>query len=119
MPVYVPTAVVGNDKTLLTLGHSGEIMSWFYPSKDHAQHIYQCLPCVYIGEPNQGQLHWTWGAEWDRHQQYDGDSNICVTRLTAGSLGLQITLTDLVPEEGSTLYRRIEVRNMSGSHLRV
>ena len=51
MTVYLPTAVVGNDHTLLTLGASAEIMGWFYPAKDHAQQIHQCLPCVYAGPP--------------------------------------------------------------------
>ena len=49
MTVYLPTAVVGNDHNLITLGSAGEIMGWFYPAKDHAQHIHECMPCVYVG----------------------------------------------------------------------
>jgi len=117
MPVYLPTAIVGNKNTLINLGHAGEIMAWFYPSKDHAQHIYNCLPCVYIGEPGRGRLSWTWGDEWQRHQEYSGDSNICVTTLTSYEVGLELTLTDLVPATGTALLRRIEVRSLAEHHL--
>ncbi|HLV81377.1 MAG TPA: hypothetical protein VKT32_13915 [Chthonomonadaceae bacterium] len=113
MYVYLPTAVVGNDHTLLSLGHSGEIMDWFYPSKDHAQHIYQCMPCVYVGPPPHGSLHWTWGGEWERHQEYRGQSNICVTMVRSGSLGLEVTFEDVVAEEGAVLIRRIAVKNLT------
>jgi GH15 family glucan-1,4-alpha-glucosidase len=118
MPVYLPTAVLGNDKTLLTLGRSGEIMGWFYPHKDHAQNIYQCMPCVYAGEPGQGHLHWTWSDEWQRHQAYDGDSNVLVTTLRSPLLGLTLTLTDLVPLDQPALLRRMRVRNEGGAPVR-
>lgn len=116
MPVYVPTAIVGNDQTLLTLGHSGEIMGWFYPAKDHAQNIHQCLPCVYTSVPHSGYLSWCWDDKWERHQQYAEDSNICVTTLTSHQLGLQLILTDVVPAEGASLVRQIAVRNLSDAH---
>jgi oligosaccharide amylase len=112
MPVYLPTAVVANANTLLTLGHSGEIMGWFYPSKDHSQQIYQCLPCVYVGPPHHGTLHWAYGDEWQRHQFYDGDCNICVTELTSHGLHLQIRFTDVMAENEATFLRRIEVKNL-------
>ncbi|HVF09275.1 MAG TPA: hypothetical protein VNA16_00630, partial [Abditibacteriaceae bacterium] len=113
MPVYLSTAVVGNDETLITLGYSGEIMGWFYPSKDHAQNIYQCLPAVYFGVPGHGQLHWTWGDEWRRHQEYCGDTNICRTIVISDSLGLQLSFTDLVPSGAPVLLRQFEVHNIS------
>lgn len=117
MPVYLPTAVVGNNHTLINLGHAGEIMAWFYPSKDHAQHIYQCLPCVYVGAPGQGQLSWTWGDEWQREQEYSGDTNICATTLTSHSLGIELCVTDVVPEDNTVLLRHISARSLAEHHL--
>src|SRR4028118_2323047 len=125
MPVYLPTAVIGNDNTLVTLGQSGEIMGWFYPSKDHAQNIYQCMPCVYFGQPHQGNLHWTYGDEWQRHQYYLGDSNVLVTELTsharsesaAYSGDMRLTFTDVLMDEGATRLRRIEVKNVGTARL--
>jgi oligosaccharide amylase len=112
MPVYLPTAIAGNHNTLLTLGNAGEIMAWFYPSKDHAQNIHQCLLAVYHGAPFHGHLSWTYEDLWERHQYYDGDSNIPVTELTSHALCLRIRLTDVVPDEGAVLLRRIEVENI-------
>ncbi len=117
MPVYLPTSVIGNTNTLLSLGLSGEIMSWFYPHKDQFQNIYQCLPCVYFGEKHHGHLHWTYGDEWTREQHYDGDSNICITELTAHFGGLKLRFTDVVAPHDSALLRRITVENTS--HTRV
>jgi GH15 family glucan-1,4-alpha-glucosidase len=105
--------VVGNDHSLITLGHSGEIMAWFYPARDHAQHITQCLPCIYIGPPQQGSLHWTWWDEWERHQEYLAHTNLCVTTLRSNALGLQIEFTDVVPPAEAALVRRITVRNLA------
>ena len=119
MPVYLPTAVLGNDKTLLTFGSAGEIMGWFYPHKDHAQNIYQCMPCVYVGEPGRGKLHWTWSDEWQRHQSYDGDTNILVTTLRSTLLGLSLIFTDIVPPgEDAALLRRTRVVNEGQSPIR-
>ncbi len=115
MTVYLPTAVVGNDRTLITLGASAEIMGWFYPAKDHAQQIHQCLPCVYIGPPHEGRLSWTWEPEWERRQEYVGATNICRTLLRSRAAGLEIEFLDVVPTEGATLVRQITVQNLSGS----
>lgn len=112
MPVYLSTATIGNDQTLLTLGHSAELMAWFYPQKDHSQHIHTCLLAVYHGAPWHGHLHWSYDDIWEREQHYLGDSNVCVTQLTSHGLGLQILVTDVVPPENAVLLRRIEVRNI-------
>lgn len=117
MPVYLSTAVVGNENTLVTLGQSGEIMAWFWPSKDHAQHIHECLPCVYFGAPGKGQLSWTWGDEWHREQQYTPDTNICQTRLTSQAQAFQLSFTDLMDGSDATFLRQIEVRNNSGRRI--
>ncbi len=111
MPVFLPTATLGNAQTLLTLGQSGELMAWFYPHKDAPQHIHQCLPCVYLGHGGQGRLHWTFGEQWSRHQSYLPDSNVLQT--VVEGLGLKITFTDVVPDDLPVLVRRIEVENRS------
>ena len=115
MPVYLPTSVLGNATTLLTLGLSGEIMGWFYPSKDHSQNIHQCLPCVYLGERHRGHLHWTYGDDWTRQQNYDGDTNICLTEVVGH--GLKLTFTDFVPTGESVLVRRVQVDNLSATRM--
>ena len=112
MPVYLSTATLGNARTLLTLGQSAEIMAWFFPHKDHAQHIHECLVAVYHGAPGRGHLHWAHDEVWHKHQYYLGDSNICVTELTAHALNLQLQITDVVPPDGTVLLRQIEARNL-------
>jgi hypothetical protein len=32
MAVFQPTAIIGNGRVLVTLGHSAELMAFFYPS---------------------------------------------------------------------------------------
>ena len=117
MPVYLSTSVLGNAQTLLTLGNSGEIMAWFYPRKDHAQQIHECMPAIYIGEAHRGNLHWTYGDEWSRHQFYDGDSNVLITDLTAHFCGISIRFTDVVPPDETVLLRKIEVKNVGTERL--
>ncbi len=117
MPVYLSTSILGNSQILLTLGQSGEIMAWFYPRKDHAQQIHECLPAIYIGEAHRGNLHWTYGDEWSRHQFYDGDSNVLVTDLTAHFCGMTIRFTDVVPPDETVLLRKIEVKNSGTTRL--
>ena len=115
MPVYLSSAVVGNEETLVTLGESGEIMAWFYPHKDHAQNIRECLPCIYDGRPGEGRLLWSYDEAFSRHQQYLGDSNAVVTTLSSAESGLKIEFTDLVPDGAPVLLRQIEVKNNSSA----
>jgi len=109
MPVYLPTSIVGNAQNLITLGGSGEIMAWFFPSKDAPQHISACLPCVYFGDGGEGQLHFSFEGVFERHQEYVGDSNVLKTTLRSG--GLRIELEDVCADEWPTLARRIRVSN--------
>ena len=112
MPVFLPTSVLGNDHNLVTLGHCGELMGWFYPHKDAAQHITSCLPCAYIGDGGRGKLSYFFENDWTREQRYLPDSNVLQTTLTG--FGLRVILTDAMPDEAATLYRRIRVENVSG-----
>ena len=109
MPVYLPTSVLGNSNNLVTLGGSGEVMAWFYPHKDAFQHITACLPCVYFGHGQQGQLHFTFESSFSREQSYVGDSNILRTTLKSGALELQFD--DVMLEDFPVLARRIRVSN--------
>ncbi len=97
MPVYLPTAAIGNGYMLATLGASGEIMTIFYPHIDFAQNVHEALPFVYAGEPEQGRLIWTWEDAFSRTQHYVTDTNILITELQCADPALQITLTDLIP----------------------
>jgi GH15 family glucan-1,4-alpha-glucosidase len=112
MPVFLPTATLGNAQTLLTLGATGELMAWFYPHKDSPQHINQCLPCVYLGHGGQGSLHWSFESSFVSSQAYLRGSNSLQTVLEG--LGLKITFTDVLDEEQPVLLRQIEVENTSG-----
>ncbi|PQV63637.1 Glucoamylase (glucan-1,4-alpha-glucosidase), GH15 family [Abditibacterium utsteinense] len=113
MPVFLPTATLGNTQNLLSLGGAGEIMAWFYPHKDAPQHVHECLPCVYLGHAGQGDLHWSFGPHFERSQAYLPASNALQTTLQG--LGFKITYTDLVPDEFPALVRQIEVENISNA----
>ena len=112
MPVYLPTSVVGNAQSLVTIGHSGEIMAWFYPHKDAFQHIKACLPCVYFGHGQVGQLHFTFEPKFERHQSYVGDSNVLRTTLTSD--GFELEIEDVMPDNWPLFARRIRARNTGG-----
>ncbi len=111
MPVYLPSATIGNDNVLISVGPAGEIMGWFYPHRDHAQHVYQCMPCVYRGAAGFGSLHWCWGDEFTREQFYQPRTNILETKLNAPGLELSLDFHDVVPEGGAALHRLVTVRN--------
>ncbi len=109
MPVYLPTSIIGNSNNLVTLGGSGEVMAWFYPHKDAFQHITACLPCVYFGHGQQGQLHFSFEPHFSREQSYVGDSNILRTSLKSGDFELEFE--DVMLEEFPVLARRVRVSN--------
>jgi len=109
MPVYLPTSIVGNARNLVTLGGSGEIMAWFFPHKDAPQHITACLPCIYFGDGEAGQLHFSFEGVFEREQEYLGDSNVLQTTLRSG--GLAIEFEDVFAEDLAVFARRIVVSN--------
>ena len=111
MPVFLPTSIIGNARNLVTLGHSGELMGWFYPHKDADQHITTCLPCAYIGDGGRGKLSYFFEQDWSREQRYLLDSNVLQTTLEG--FGLRVTLTDVMPDDADVLYRQIRVENVS------
>ena len=109
MPVFLASSILGNAENLVTLGHSGELMAWFYPHKDAAQHITSCLPCVYVGDGGRGHLAYTYAEEWTRNQHYLPDSNVLETVLEGH--GFRLSFTDAMADDLSALVRRIRVEN--------
>jgi oligosaccharide amylase len=107
MPVYLPSAVLGDDSSLLTFGHTAEIQAWFWPHKDHAQHVGSNLIAIHI----HGALHFSFDSIFRREQRYLGDANVLETRLTADSLRLTIVITDVLAEGRATLLRRLRVEH--------
>lgn len=106
MPVYLPSAVLGTDTTLLTFGQAAELQAWFWPHKDHAQHVSYNLLAVHT----HGVLHFTFDDIFRREQHYLGDANILQTRLVADSLRLTLVVTDVMSGP-ATLLRRLRVEH--------
>ncbi len=101
MTVYLPTAAIGSGHMLATLGGAGEIMSIFYPHIDFAQNVNEVLPFIYVGEPHDGRLIWTYDHDFASTQSYLPDTNILRTELRCAAPELQVTLTDFVPASPS------------------
>lgn len=117
MAVYLPSAIVGNSRVLATVGFSGEIMALFYPNIDFAQNVHECMPAVYVGEPGRGAFHWTFGAEWSRHQQYMDRANVLETELELPETGLRLLITDFVLPDSDVVVRAFEAVNTSPATL--
>ncbi|MCS7254233.1 MAG: hypothetical protein RMK18_11250 [Armatimonadota bacterium] len=105
--VYLPTAIVGNGRVLCTMGASGEVMSFFFPNIDHAQHIHECMLGVYASGYGYS---WTFEPSWERSQSYIDGTNILRTRLFNRYIGVEVALTDFVPPDVPALVRQVEVR---------
>ncbi|NPV49525.1 MAG: hypothetical protein HPY69_21480 [Armatimonadetes bacterium] len=118
MPVYLPTAAVGNGRVLCTLGHAGELMTFFYPRLDFAQNVEEGLPLLYVGDPGHGRLLWTFDGAFSRAQAYHRDTNVLETRLTLADPRVELTLTDFCPPESTALVRLVRVENL-GERLQV
>lgn len=118
MPVYLPTAAVGNGRVLATLGGAGEIMTFFYPRIDFAQNIHECLPALYVGDPGHGIFLWTFGPQFQRSQEYVSETNIVCTELMLDTPPLVITFHDFCPPQTSALVRIIQVENRGDGDFR-
>lgn len=116
--VFLPTSAVGNGRTVCTFGRAGEIMTFFYPRLDFAQNIEECLPAIYLGEPGQGRLIWTFEHDFDSHQYYVPNTNILVTELLLRDTGLRLTLTDFCPPETTSLVRLVGLSNEGGAQIK-
>ena len=111
MPVFLPTATLGNAQTLLSFGGAGELMAWFFPHKDDAQQVRNCYPGFYLGHGGQGSFKSCFDAGWEKNQTYLPASNALQTTLEG--FGLRLTLTDLVTDDAPVLLRQIEIENVS------
>ncbi len=112
MAVYQPNAVLGNSRTLVTMGAAGEIMTFFYPHIDFPQNVYQGMPAVYLGTPGHGEFTWTYESCWQAKQEYVPRRNILVTTLTHAGAGLELTITDLVHPERDIFWRHFSLKNV-------
>ncbi len=113
MPVYLPTAATGNSRVLVTLGPSGEVMSFTYPHIDFAQNLREGLTAVHVA-PSQGQAEratWLFEDHWQRTQSYLPSTNIVRTVLTSKALALTVEITDVVPPDSALLARQFRMRS--------
>ncbi len=110
MPVYQPTAIVGNSRMLATLGARGELMSFFYPHIDFAQNVREGMPALYLQEDGGGALSWTFNSGWRASQRYLGATNVVETTLHHEA-AVEVQITDLVHPREPVLVRRYVVTN--------
>jgi oligosaccharide amylase len=101
-----PNVILGNAELLVTMGRKGELFGFFYPRRDHAQHIDESLACIHTGET----LLWTNSNDWQSIQNYIEDTNIVSTKLYHDS-GIRISILDLVHPEVPVLIRRFKIQS--------
>ncbi len=116
MAVFQPTALVGNGRNLVTLGNAAELMAFFHPRCDHAQHVREGLTGVYLDGFG---FSWLFGNEWQKRQQYLPHEATVVTELNSPLLGLGITVTDFVLPNEPVLLRQWQVRSLDGKPKRL
>ncbi len=112
MPVFQPNAVLGNSRSLVTLGSAAEIMSFFFPHIDFPQNVQEGMPAVYLGPRGQGQLTWTFEACWEAQQAYLPRRNMLSTVLTHAGAGLRLDITDFVHPQQDLFVRRFQLCNV-------
>ena len=113
MPVYQPNSVIGNSRVLLTLGQSGELMTFFYPHIDFSQNLHEGMPAVYFPAERNGEglLVWTFDSSWHASQSYVERTNIVETQLVHSPTGLTLRITDVVHPSEPVLLRRFAAVN--------
>ena len=103
-----PNVILGNDELLVTMGRKGDILGFFYPRRDHAQHVEESIACIHTGE----KLLWTNDNDWHSIQNYIEDTNIVSTKLYHDS-GLRISILDLVHPDVPVLIRRFKIQSQN------
>lgn len=111
MPVYLPTAIVGNSRILATLGASGELMALFYPRLDWAQNIHEALNYIVIDSGGLRTASWTFEGDWQRSQQYHPDSTVVQTVLRHQKTAVRLVIDDWIPAKTSYMIRKFGVSN--------
>jgi len=104
-----PNVIFGNSEVLVSMGRKGELFGFFYPRRDHAQHVEESLACIHTGE----KLLWTNSNEWNATQSYIEDTNIVSTKLYHAS-GIRISIIDMVHPEVPVLIRRFKLQAQNG-----
>ena len=87
MAVYLSSATLGNDETLLTVGHGGELMAWFYPHKDHAQQIRESLPAIFIRDAHGGRAHLDMERRFYAHPNLSAANQLAAHRSRSATIG--------------------------------
>lgn len=103
-----PNVILGNDELLVTMGRKGDILGFFYPRRDHAQHVEESVACIHTGE----KLLWTNDNDWHSIQNYIEDTNIVSTKLYHDS-GIRISILDLVHPDVPVLIRRFKIQSQN------
>ncbi len=116
MAVFQPTAIVGNGRVLVTLGHAGEVMAFFYPRCDHAQHVREGLTGIYLDGFG---FSWLFGSEWQKRQRYLPSEAAVLTELTSPLFGLGVSVCDFVLPTEPVLLRQWQVRSLDGKPKRL
>ncbi|GBC97799.1 hypothetical protein HRbin17_00290 [bacterium HR17] len=116
MAVFQPTAIVGNGRALVALGHAAELMAFFYPRCDDAQHVREGLTGVYLDGHG---FSWLFGSEWQRRQSYLDGSAAVVTELISPALGLGVSVCDVMLPDEPVLLRQWQVRSLDGKPKRL
>lgn len=114
--MYVPTAATGNSRSLVTIGPSGELMSFFYPRLDFAQNVREGMFGVFVRNGESGIFEWCFSEVWDRRQWFKPRTNIVVTELRHRTLGLRVRVTDLLPPGEPAVIRHFEVEGASAAN---
>jgi len=111
MPVYLPTAVLGDGSVLVTLGGAAEVMAFFYPRVDYARNVRECMAAIYAPAAAPPRLSWLFEPEWTRSQHYDEHARIVTTELTSARFGITVRTTDLLAPGSAVLARRFALTN--------
>ncbi|MGM0770204.1 MAG: glycoside hydrolase family 15 protein [Halobacteriota archaeon] len=99
-----PNAIIGNDRLLISIGENGNILGFFYPRRDGAQHVGDSGACIYIG----GRLLSFDSPEWHSEQVAEDGTNIINTHMSH-SCGIEISIKDIVHHEMPVLIRKYEI----------
>jgi oligosaccharide amylase len=106
-----PNVIVGNNKLLVTMGKKGELVTFFYPGRDWAQHVVDSQACIYAD----GKLIWSNNHEWTVKQDYVDETNIVDTELTHPS-GIKLKIRDFVHPDLPVLIRKYDICSRQEFH---
>ncbi|APH39731.1 glycoside hydrolase family 15 protein [Methanohalophilus halophilus] len=99
-----PNVMVGNEKLLVTMGKKGELVTFFYPARDWAQHLVDSQACIYA----EGKLIWSNNHEWAVKQEYLEEANIVNTELKHPT-DIRMSILDFVHPSLPVLIRKYEI----------